>query len=80
MERTHNLAVLGSDLAQSHDMNLAAQTLAKCTQSCFLSMKEDDLLPTEERCLRNCFIKSEEFNKFYEREFRYASRNLEQRA
>jgi hypothetical protein len=55
---------------------MAAQIMAKCTTSCFMSMQESSLLPTEERCLRNCFIKSNDFNVYFDKELKYVLRNL----
>ena len=76
-EKVFSLAALNSDLEGQHKLNMAAATLAKCTKSCFVSMKESELLPTEERCLRNCFFKSHDFNDYYEREFSYGLRNMQ---
>jgi len=49
--------------------------MAKCTKACFLSFKEPELLPTEEGCLRNCFVKGEQFKVYMENELRYTVRN-----
>ena len=49
--------------------------MGKCTKNCFISLKENELLPTEERCLRNCFLKSLEFAEYFENEMRYTLRN-----
>ena len=49
--------------------------MAKCTKNCFLSLKTNNLLPTEERCLRDCFVKSTDFQEFFENESRYFLRN-----
>ncbi|CDW82887.1 UNKNOWN [Stylonychia lemnae] len=76
MEKQYNLSVIASDLKKTFTHDLAASTLLKCTQSCFLSLKEDTLLPTEERCLRNCFVKSANFNDYMENEMRYTLRNM----
>lgn len=72
----YNIPVLARDLQQQYQNDLAATTMAKCTKSCFMSMKESTLLPTEERCLRNCFIKSHAFVQYTEFEMNYAMRNL----
>lgn len=61
MERQFNLSVLSQDLKKQFQHDMAANTISKCTKSCLLSLKEDSLLPTEERCLRNCFVKSLDF-------------------
>ncbi len=50
--------------------------MKKCTKACLLSMKENTLLPTEERCLTNCFIKSGNFNTYFEKEIAYVMRNM----
>lgn len=75
MERQFNLQVLQSDLRDQFTHDLAAATVAKCTKNCFLSLKTENLLPTEERCLRNCFVKSADFNQYFESETRYFLRN-----
>ena len=76
MEGVHSLPVLAKDLKTQFEAELAASTLAKCTKSCFMSMQEQKLLPTEERCLRNCFVKTNDFNSYFEDELKYALRNL----
>ena len=76
MEGAYSLPVLAKDLKAQFDAELAASTLAKCTKSCFMSMQEQKLLPTEERCLRNCFVKTNDFNSYFEDELKYALRNL----
>ena len=58
-------------------LELDSLTMAKCTKSCLMSMKEDSLLPTEKKCLRNCFIKSIDFNSMFAEETAYQLRNLE---
>ena len=74
MERHYNLAVLASDLRKTHSHDVAAATMKKCTTECLLSLKESELLPTEERCMRNCFTKSHQFNELFDRELRYTLR------
>lgn len=61
MEKQFHLGVLAQDLKEQFTHDQAAVTMAKCTKNCFLSLKTNNLLPTEERCLRNCFVKSLEF-------------------
>ncbi len=61
MEKQFNLQVLASDMKDQFAHEQAASTMAKCTKNCFLSLKTGNLLPTEERCLRNCFVKSFDF-------------------
>ena len=43
-----------------------------------MSMRENTLLPTEEACLQNCFIKSWDFNANYSDRLSYATRQLNQ--
>ena len=69
------MEVIAKDLKEKFDHDQAASTMAKCTQNCFLSLKTNQLLPTEERCFRNCFVKSLEFQEFFENETRYFVRN-----
>lgn len=75
-ERQVNIAILAQDQREQFAHDQAADTLSKCTKSCFLSLKSGSLLPTEERCLRNCFVKSFDFQEFFENETRYFIRNL----
>ena len=75
MEKQFNLQVLARDLKEQFNHDQAAATMAKCTKNCFLSLKTNSLLPTEERCFRNCFVKSLEFQEFFENETRYYIRN-----
>ena len=52
--------------------------MAKCTNSCLLSMRENTLLPTEEACLQNCFVKAWDFNANYTDKLAYTTRQLNQ--
>ena len=72
----YNMGVIAHDMADQLDHEKAQTTMFKCTQNCFISLKENTLLPTEERCLRNCFIKSHEFNEFVGYELNYITRNI----
>lgn len=76
MERHYNLAILASDLKKTFSHDVAAATMGKCTSQCLLSLKEAELLPTEERCMRNCFVKSQQFQEFFESELRYTLRQF----
>ena len=71
-----NGAVIAHDLQDLLDNDIASATMLKCTQNCFMSLKENTLLPTEDRCLRNCFIKSHNFNLYMTKELNYLQRNL----
>lgn len=75
MERQLNLQVVAQDLKEHFNHEAAASAMAKCTKSCFMSFKTNQLLPTEERCLRNCFVKTADFQEFFENEQRYFLRN-----
>ena len=74
-EKQFSLETIAQELEHQFMRDTAANTLAKCTRSCFLSMKENELLPTEERCLRNCFVKSLDFHEYMEQQMRYTLRN-----
>ncbi len=75
MERQYNLQVLAQDLKEQFAHDSAAAAMSKCTKNCFLSLKTGQLLPTEERCLRNCFVKTLDFQEHFESETRYFLRN-----
>ena len=76
MEKTQNLSVVAADLADKFDNDMFAHTLAKCTRDCFMSMQEDKMLPTEERCMRNCVMKQDAFRRYFEDELKYTLRNV----
>ena len=76
MEKTHNLVLIAEELKDQFEGIEAGQMMQKCTKACFLSMKENKLLPTEDRCLTNCFIKSGNFNTYFEKELSYVMRNM----
>ena len=75
-EVNYNYPALFEDMTAKNEMDTAAYTMAKCTKSCFMSMKENSLLPTEERCLRNCFVKSADFQNYFDSELKYTIRNI----
>ena len=66
--------MLLSQMAEDGEMQLAVATMAKCTSSCLMSMRENTLLPTEEACLQNCFAKAHDFNANYSDRLTYANR------
>eukprot|EP00347_Sterkiella_histriomuscorum_P024097 403332321 len=74
MEKQYNLSVIASDLKKAFTHDMTASTLQKCTSQCFQSLKENNLLPTEERCARNCFLKSAAFQEYFENQMRYTLR------
>ena len=76
MEKTQNLAVIADQMKYTFEAQQASAAMAKCTKACFMSMQENELLPTEERCLQNCFIKLGNFGSYYDKELSYAMRNL----
>jgi len=53
---------------------MAANTMEKCHASCIISLSENQLLAHEEACFRNCFVKSAQFNKHFEKEMTYTLR------
>ena len=75
-QRVFNMASLMRDLAEDGEMQIAAATIAKCTNSCLISMKENRLLPTEEMCMMNCYNKAWEFNANYSEKLAYATRQI----
>ena len=76
MENAQNLAALAAEIKEQFEGQEAQATMLKCTKACFLSLKENTLLPTEERCLTNCFIKSGNFNTYFDKEMAYVMRNM----
>ena len=64
------------DLAEEGEMQIAAATVAKCTNSCLMSMKESKLLQTEEACMINCYSKAFDFNQNYSDRLAYTHRHL----
>jgi hypothetical protein len=51
--------------------------MSKCTENCFVSLKEKEMLPTEEKCMYNCIIKSLDFQEFADNKLAYALRNMD---
>ena len=68
------MTALMRDMAEDGEMQLAAATIAKCTNSCLMSLKENTLLPSEESCMMNCYAKSWDFNANYGARLAYATR------
>ena len=66
--------MLLAQMAMDGENQLAMATVAKCTNSCLISMRENTLLPTEEACLQNCFVKAWDFNANYRDRLAYANR------
>ena len=77
-QRLFSMPSLLADIAEDGEMQVAVATVAKCTNSCLLSLKEGSLLPTEESCLMNCYSKAWDFNANYNDRLAYASRQLRQ--
>ena len=76
-EKLFNMANLMKQVDDKRQLELDAATMAKCTTQCFMSMQESTLLPTERRCLRNCFVKSADFNKLFAHEASFQMRGLQ---
>lgn len=72
----HNLAALRENMASQNEDEFSFDVMQKCTSSCFLSMQENTLLPTEQRCLRNCFVKNHQFNDYMQMEGAYQLRQM----
>ena len=79
-ERLFNTAALVKAIDEQSQLDMDAQTMAKCTKSCFMSMQESALLPSEKRCFRNCFVKTIEFNRLFADELSFQLRNMEKKA
>ena len=75
-QKVFSMPTLLRDLAEDGEMQIAAATVAKCTNSCLMSLKESRLLPTEETCLMNCYSKAWDFNANYSEKLAYATRQL----
>lgn len=65
---SYNLATLREAIASQNAEEDSFDIMAKCTASCLISLKENALLPTEEKCFRNCFMKSQQFNDYMQLE------------
>ena len=76
-QKVFSMASLMRDLAEDGDMQIAVATVAKCTNSCLVSMKEATLLPTEEKCMMNCYSKAYDFNANYGDKMAYYTRQLQ---
>ena len=76
MDRSQNLAAVALEVKDQFEGQEYQSTMLKCTKACFLSLKENTLLPAEERCLTNCFIKSHDFNQYFDKEISYVMRNM----
>ena len=76
MSDAYNLNVLSHEMKEQLKHKLAATTMNKCHSSCLMSLGDNQLLPIEETCFRNCFIKSAQFNKHFENELAYSIRQL----
>ena len=70
-QRVFSKAMLLQDLAADGEMQLAAATIVKCTNSCLISLKESKLLQTEESCMMNCYSKAWDFNANYNEKLAY---------
>ena len=66
-----NIPMLGSQLSERFGQDVAYATVQKCLNHCVSSYSEGSLLPTEERCLRNCFVKSYDFFKYADDELKF---------
>ena len=72
MEGTqYNIPMLSNQLSEKFGQDIAYTTVQKCLNHCVLSYNEGSLLPNEERCLRNCFIKSYDFFKYSDDELKF---------
>lgn len=67
----YNLAALRETLVAQHEDEQSFNIMQKCTKSCLLSLKENQLLPTEQKCFRNCFFKHHQFADYLKMESDY---------
>ena len=72
---SYNLDVLGETLQSSFERSHAAKIMSKCTTACVKSYEESKILPSEERCLVNCFAKSKDFMELADENIKYYVRN-----
>ena len=73
----HNLVALNKEMQEGNQGREARSAMLKCTQACFLSLGESKLLPTEDRCLNNCFVKTQQFFNYFDKEISYQLRNID---
>ena len=71
----YDIPSLGKQLSESFGEDIAFSTVQKWLNHCVMSYNESGLLPTEERCLRNCFVKSYDYFKYVDDELKYFVRN-----
>lgn len=76
MERGYFLSNIVKEMKTLHDDEMGFNMMNKCTKVCFISFKEEKLLPSEESCLKKCYQKSIDFNKFFEDEMKYTLRSI----
>ena len=74
---SYSLNQIGRDMKEQHLLESSSWVMNKCTENCFISLKENQLLPTEERCVYNCIVKSIDFNDYFDKKLQYAVRNLD---
>ena len=73
MERgqQYNIPMLGSQLQDRFGSDIAYASVNKWMNFCIKSYNEHTLLPTEEQCLRHCFIKSHDFFNYVDNELKF---------
>ena len=74
-EELYNIPMLGNQLSQKFGQEVAYNVVQKCLNNCIVSYKEVGLLPSEERCLRNCYMKSYDFFRYADDELKFFLRN-----
>ena len=69
--------LLGNQLSEKFGQEVAYSTVKKCLNHCVVSYTEGALLPNEERCLRNCFVKSYDYFKYADDELKFFLRQAD---
>lgn len=76
IDQAFSLNILAKDLKDQQLYDSSSAVMKKCTQACFISLKESEMLPSEEKCTYNCVIKSLAMQKYMDQSLQYALRNL----
>ncbi len=70
-----NLQSLGDALQLTFERSHVQASMGKCTTACVASYEEKGLLPSEDRCLQNCFAKSQDFLEFADEQIKHYVNN-----
>lgn len=70
-----NLDLLGEKIQSEFQKSYASTTMNTCLTKCVISYKEETLLPSEHRCLRNCYVKAFDFERMIDETLKFYVRN-----